>query len=214
ASLDEARKAEILPYIERLRDEAEIPIVYVSHAVAEVARLATDVVALSAGRVVASGPAGDVFARLDLAGPEDRDETAALVEAVLEAQDEAFGLSRLRSAGGVWHVPRIDAPVGTRLRARLRARDVMLALDPPERISALNVLPATVRALTEAPGSADALVELDAGGDRLLARVTRRTVAALTLAPGRPLWAVVKSVSFDRANAPGRAPTAGPGARS
>ncbi|HET9068708.1 MAG TPA: molybdenum ABC transporter ATP-binding protein [Amaricoccus sp.] len=209
ASLDEARKAEILPYIERLRDEAEIPIVYVSHAVAEVARLATDVVVLAAGRVTASGPAAEVLARLDLATPEERDETAALIEAVLEEEDAAFALSVLRSAGGTWRTPRIDAPLGTRMRARIRARDVMLALDRPDRISALNVLPATVRSIIEAPRSADALVELDAGGDRLLARVTRRTVATLGLRPGLPLWAVVKAVSFDRANVPGRSPASG-----
>lgn len=206
ASLDEARKAEILPYVERLRDEAGIPIVYVSHAIAEVARLATDMVVLSGGRLVASGPAPDVLARLDLAAPEERDETAALVEATLEAQDDAFSLSVLRSAAGLWRVPRIDAGLGTSMRARVRARDVMLALDRPERISALNVLPAVVRSVTEAPGAADALVHLDAGGDRLLARVTRQTVAALPLAPGTAVWAIVKAVTFDRANAPGRTP--------
>ncbi|MER2508737.1 MAG: molybdenum ABC transporter ATP-binding protein [Amaricoccus sp.] len=209
ASLDEARKAEILPYIERLRDEAGIPIVYVSHAIAEVARLATDVVVLAAGRVVASGPAAEVLARLDLAAPGERDETAALVEAVLESQDETFALSVLRSAAGVWRVPRIEAPIGRRLRARIRARDVMLALDRPERISALNVLPAVVRSINEAPGATDALVQLDAGGDGLLARVTRRTVVSLSLAPGTPLWAVVKAVSFDRANPPERTPAPG-----
>jgi molybdate transport system ATP-binding protein len=209
ASLDEARKAEILPYVERLRDEAGIPIVYVSHAIAEVARLATDVVVLAGGRAVASGPAAEVLARLDLAGPEERDETAALVEAVLEAQDEVFSLSVLRSAGGLWRVPRIDAALGSRMRARLRARDVMLALDRPQRISALNTLPAVVRSVAEAPGATDALVHLDAGGDRLLARVTRQTVASLGLAPGTPVWAIVKAVSFDRANLPGRTPVSG-----
>ena len=223
AALDEARKAEILPYIERLRDEGGVPIVYVSHAIAEVARLATDVVVLAAGHAVASGPAADVLAGLDLAMPEDRDETAALIDAVLEGQDEAFSLSVLRSAGGLWRVPRIDAAPGTRMRARVRARDVMLALDRPGRISALNVLAATVRAVTVAPDAADALVELDAGGDRLLARVTRATVASLALAPGVSLWAVVKAVAFDRGNAPGRNPAgtpasalapAGPAARS
>jgi len=204
ASLDEARKAEILPYVERLRDEAGIPIVYVSHAIAEVARLATDIVVMSAGRVAAAGPAAEVLGRLDLAG--DRDETAALVEAVLEGQDDGYGLSRLRSAGGVWRVPRIEAAPGARLRARVRARDVMLSLDPPGRISALNVLPVVVRAVTPAEGGVDALVELDAGGDRLLARVTRQTVATLALAPGTPAWAVVKAVAFDRANQPGAVP--------
>jgi molybdate transport system ATP-binding protein len=209
ASLDEARKAEILPYVERLRDEGGIPIVYVSHAVAEVSRLATDVVLLAGGRVVASGPAAEVLARLDLAAPEDRDETAALLDVVLEAQDETFALSLLRSRAGLWRAPRIDAPLGTRMRARIRARDVMLALDRPGRISALNVLPATVRTVTEAPG-ADALVELDSGGDRLLARVTRRSATGLALAPGLPLWAIVKAVAFDRGTMPGRTPATGP----
>lgn len=206
AALDAARKDEILPYIERLRDEVGVPIVYVSHAIAEIARLATDVVVLSGGRTVASGPADDVLARLDLATPEDRDETAALIGAELVGQDDVFALSVLRSSGGVWRVPRIEAPVGTRMRARIRARDVMLALDRPERISALNVVAARVRTVTEAPGSADALVALDAGGDRLLARVTRQTVSALGLAPGLDLWAIVKAVSFDRGNQPGALP--------
>lgn len=208
ASLDEARKAEILPYVERLRDEVGVPIVYVSHAIAEVARLATDVVVLAGGRVAMSGPAADVLARLDLARPEERDETAALIEAALERQDAAFGLSVLRSAGGLWRAPRIDAPPGARVRARIRARDVMLARERPERISALNVRPAVVRALTEAPGAADALVELDADGDRLFARVTRQSVASLELAPGLALWAIVKAVTFERGVAP--SPKAGP----
>ncbi|MBP7242707.1 molybdenum ABC transporter ATP-binding protein [Amaricoccus sp.] len=209
ASLDEARKAEILPYVERLRDEAGIPIVYVSHAVAEVARLATDIVVLAAGRVAASGPAAEVLARLDLAAPEEREHTAALLDAELESHDEEFGLSRLVTAAGPLVVPRVEAPIGARVRARIRARDVMLALDRPERISALNVLPATVAATAEAEGAADALVRLDAGGAMILARVTRRTVATLGLAPGTPVWAIVKAVSFDRANAPGPRPGTG-----
>jgi len=203
AALDDARKAEILPYVERLRDEIGIPIVYVSHAIAEVARLATDIVVLAGGRCVASGRAADVLAGLDLALPESRDETAALVEVALEGQDPVFGLSLLRSAGGLWRVPRLDAGPGARLRVRVRARDVMLALDRPSRISALNVLPATVRRVTEADGAPDALVELDAGGDRLVSRVTRQTVAALALAPGTGLWAIVKAVSIEGTAAPG-----------
>ena len=204
AALDEARKAEILPYVERLRDETGIPIVYVSHSVGEVARLATDIVVLSAGRVAASGPAADVLARLDLLSGDERGETAALVDLELEAQDD-FALSRLRSVGGTWRVPRINAGIGTRLRARVRARDVMLALEKPTGISALNVLPGRIVDIA-AGESADALVRLDCGGDRLLARITRRSVAALDLAPGREVWAVVKAVTFDRDNQPGPTP--------
>lgn len=208
AALDDARKAEILPYVERLRDELRLPIVYVSHAVAEIARLATDVVVLAGGRVVASGPAAEVLARLDLATPEARDETAALIAMTVERHDADFGLTVLGAASGSWRAPGIEAPPGTRLRARIRARDVVLSLDPPGRISALNVLPATVHAVTTAPGLADVLVTLDAGGDRLLARVTRQTIVTLELAPGTPLWAIVKAVSFDRGNLPTRAPAA------
>ena len=203
AALDDARKAEILPYVERLRDEIGIPIVYVSHAIAEVARLATDVVVLAGGRAVASGRAAAVLAGLDLALPESRDETAALVDVALEGQDPVFGLSLLRSAGGLWRVPRLEAAPGARLRVRVRARDVMLALDRPSRVSALNVFAATVRGVTEASDTPDALVDLDAGGDRLVARVTRQSVATLALGPGTHLWAIVKAVSLDGSNAPG-----------
>jgi molybdate transport system ATP-binding protein len=208
ASLDEARKAEILPYVERLRDEAGIPIVYVSHAVGEVARLATDVVVLAAGRVVASGPAADVLTRLDIVTGDERDETGALVDLVVEAHEADFGLSRLRSAGGTWRVPRLGVGPGVRVRARVRARDVMLALEPPARISALNVLAGEVREVAAGAG-ADALVRVDCSGDILLARVTRRSVATLGLAPGRPVWAVVKAVTFDSGNQPGSAPGGG-----
>ncbi len=206
AALDDARKAEILPYVERLRDETGIPIVYVSHSVGEVARLATDLVVLSAGRVVASGPAADVLTRLDLLPGDERGETAALIDFELEAQDD-FALTRVRSAAGVWRVPRLNAPPGTRLRARVRARDVMLALEKPEGISALNVMPGRILEIATGEG-ADALVRLDCGGDRLLARITRHSVAALDLIPGCEVWAVVKAVTFDRDNRPGPTPVA------
>ncbi len=205
AALDEARKAEILPYVERLRDEAGIPIVYVSHSVAEVARLATDVVALAAGRVVASGPTAGVLERLDLVPGTGQDEAGALVELELVAHEEATGLTRLRSPAGAWLLPRVAAEPGARLRARVRARDVMLATEAPRGISALNVLAGRVSAIAAEEGP-EALVTVDCGGDRLLARITRHSVEALGLAPGRPVFAVVKAVTFDRANTPGPAP--------
>ena len=199
ASLDEPRRAEILPYVERLRDEMAIPIVYVSHSIAEVARLATDVVALSAGRVVAAGPAAQVLSRLDLLPQEDRDEAGALVDFEVAGHEDGFGLTVLNSAGGEWRVPRLDIPVGQRIRARVRARDVMVATEEPRSISALNVLRGTVADVASGSGS-DALVAIDCGGERILARVTRRSVELLGLAPGRPVYALVKAVTFDRAN--------------
>jgi molybdate transport system ATP-binding protein len=197
ASLDDARKAEILPYIERLRDETRIPIVYVSHSVAEVSRLATDVVVLNEGRVVASGPANDILMQFDLLPEEERGEAGALVNLRIALQDDGYGLSVLRSAGGEWRLPRIDAPAGSAVRARVRARDVMLALERPAGISALNVLPVTITGISAGQGP-DALVSLDCSGDRLVARITRRSVEALGLADGRQVFAVVKAVTFDR----------------
>jgi molybdate transport system ATP-binding protein len=201
ASLDDARKAEILPYVERLRDEGGIPIVYVSHSVAEVARLATDAVVLAAGRVAASGPAGEVLARLDLLPGQERGEAGSLVELEVVDHEERFALTRLRSTGGDWRLPRIEAAVGARMRARVRARDVMLATERPAGISALNVLAGTVGEVAAGDG-AEALVAVDCGRDRLYARVTRASVAALGLRPGRPVFAVVKAVTFDPGPAP------------
>ncbi|MEQ1950212.1 molybdenum ABC transporter ATP-binding protein [Mesorhizobium sp. CN2-181] len=202
ASLDEARKAEIMPYIERLRDETKIPIVYVSHSVGEVARLATDVVVLSAGKVKASGPAADILARFDILPEEQRSEAGAMVDLTVAGQEEGFGLTVLHSAGGEWRLPRIDAPAGAKIRARVRARDVMLSLERPTGISALNVLPATIAAISM-DGEPDALVSLDCGGDRLAARITRRSVEMLGLADGGEVFAVIKAVTFDRGSVGG-----------
>ncbi len=202
ASLDDARKAEILPYIERLRDETKIPIVYVSHSVAEVSRLATDVVVLADGKVAASGPADDILMRFDLLSEEERSEAGALVSLKITLQDDGYGLSVLRSAGGEWRLPGIDAPAGSTVRARIRARDVMLALERPTGISALNVLAGTIISISAGQGP-DALVSLDCGGDRLVARITRRSVEVLGLAQRRQVFAVVKAVTFDRGSVVG-----------
>ena len=195
ASLDEARKADILPYIERLRDETKIPIVYVSHSIGEVARLATDVVALAAGKVVAHGPAASVLARSDLPRDAEGDGATALIELEMAEPDDGYGLSRLRSAAAEWRLPRIDAPPGSRLRVRVRARDVMLSTQRPEEVSALNVLPVRIVSLDMDDGP-EALVHLDHGGEALVARVTRRSVEAMGLFAGKDVFAIVKSVTF------------------
>ena len=208
ASLDDARKAEIMPYIERLRDETKIPIVYVSHSVAEVARLASDVVVLSAGKVTASGPAADILSRFDLLPEEERGEAGAMIDLTVASQEDAFALTVLHSAGGEWRLPRIDAAPGAKVRARVRARDVMLSLERPVGISALNVLPGKIMTIAVGEGP-DALISLDCGGDRLAARVTRRSVDALGLAIGREVFVVVKAVTFDRGNMGGPSRLAG-----
>lgn len=198
AALDDERKAEILPYVERLRDEAGIPIVYVSHSVAEIARLASDVVLLADGRVTAAGPVEDILPRFDLLPAGERGEAGAMVPLELVGQDDEFSLSVLRSSGGEWRLPRIDAPAGARVTVRVRARDVMIATERPAGISALNVLEGRIAAIDMA-GDSETLVSILSGGDRLYARVTRRSVGQLGLEPGRTVFAIVKSVSLDSA---------------
>jgi len=199
AALDEARKAEILPYIERLRDEIGLPIVYVSHSVAEVARLATTVVTMADGRVTAVGRPSDVLSRPDLAPGADEAEAGAVLKAVIQSHDDTFGLTALSAAGGTLTVPRLHRPLGTPVRVRVRARDVMLAVDEPHGLSALNVLKATIHEIGEPHGPV-VEVRLGAGEAELTARLTRRSVSALALAPGREVYAVIKSIAFDEAN--------------
>ena len=197
ASLDEARKAEILPYIERLRDEGRVPIVYVSHSIAEVTRLATTLVLLSDGKVVATGPPGDVMQRLDLFPHTGRAEAGAIIEATVEGHDETFGLTMLRSRAGLWRLPRLAIETGKRLRIRVRARDIMQATKTPDHVSALNVLEGTITELGDADGPI-VEVRLDCNGEALIARVTRYSVEQLGLKPGIHVYALIKSVAFDR----------------
>jgi molybdate transport system ATP-binding protein len=207
ASLDDARKDEILPYIERLRDETRIPIVYVSHSVAEVARLATDIVVLSAGKVTASGPTSDILQRLDLLPEEERGEGGAVLDMVVSDRDEAFGMSVLRSPAGEIRVPGMSASLGAAVRVRIRARDVMIATQPPVGLSALNILPGAVQSIRPATASLED-VTVDCGGQAVVARITRRSRHDLGLVEGLPVYAVVKSVSVGQANRGGARPAA------
>jgi molybdate transport system ATP-binding protein len=194
AALDQARKAEIIPYLERLRDEIRIPIVYVSHALAEVTRLADDIAVLENGRLAAFGPVADIAQRLDLVPPEDRDEGGAVLTMAVIAYDEASGLTRLAAPAGDIYVPGHLGPPGTGARVRIRARDVMLACEEPRKISALNILRGTVTGLDGAdPASVN--VKLDCGGSIIMARITRHSASLLGLAPGTSAYAVVKAVS-------------------
>jgi molybdate transport system ATP-binding protein len=197
ASLDEDRKGEILPYIERLRDKSRVPIVYVSHSVAEVARLATTIVLVADGKVAAAGPAQDIMQRLDFSTLTGHADAGAVIEATVARHDAGAGLTVLSSRAGQWRLHRIDAPVGARLRLQVRARDVILARIVPVEISALNVLPGVVADV--APWD-EAVVEVrvDCNGEALLARLTRYSAEQLGIAPGVPIFAVVKGVSFDR----------------
>jgi len=195
ASLDEARRAAILPYIERLRDEVGIPMVYVSHSIAEVARLASSVVLIADGRVLAVGAPADVLGRrasLMATGPG---EAISLLQARVAHHDEAFGLTVLATTAGSITVPRIAAAPASEVRVVVHASDVMLSTQMLAGISALNILSGTVAEMAEEDG-AIVDVGLDCGGQRLLVRITRKSAAALELAIGRPLYAVIKSVAL------------------
>ncbi|MGF1502322.1 MAG: molybdenum ABC transporter ATP-binding protein [Paracoccaceae bacterium] len=192
AALDEARKAEILPYFERLRDEIAVPILYVSHAAAEVARLATTVIAIDRGRVVGQGPAAEVLADPSVM-PAGVRAAGAVFEAVVRVH-HGDGLTELDAGGVALLLPRVAQPPGRRIRIRIPATDVILARTRPERLSALNVVPGVVERVRpgEGPG---ALVSLRTKAGPLLARVTKRSAEALALAPGVVCFAVVKSVA-------------------
>jgi molybdate transport system ATP-binding protein len=198
ASLDEARKAEILPYLERLRDETEVPIIYVSHSVPEVARLASTMVVMTDGLVVATGPTSDIMARLDLVPFTNLVEAGAVLEAEILEHDEQFGLTVLGLCGGRLWVPRLNERIlGTKVRVHIRARDVMISTRRPEGLSALNVLRGVVAELGPQRGPILDL-RLDCGGQAILARLTQRSVETLGLAQGTPVYAVIKTVGFDR----------------
>jgi molybdate transport system ATP-binding protein len=196
ASLDEARKAEILPYIERLRDDLGLPIVYVSHSLPEVARLATTVAAMSRGRVVRAGPAAEVLSDAAAFPVTGRQQAGAILPARVVAH-HPDGLAELAVSGGRLLVPNLEAPAGAALRVRIRARDVTLADRRPEGLSALNALPAVVEAVEAGEGPVLELV-LRCGADRLRARITRRSLEALGLGPGAACWAILKAVATSR----------------
>ena len=197
AALDAARKAELLPWFERLARELHIPVLYVTHSLDEVARLTDHLLLLRAGQVQDQGPTAELLARLDVALTQG-DAASALIEGAVAAVDEADQLLHVRFGGGVLQcVQTPGAPTrarGQRLRLRVQARDVSLTLSAAQDTSILNVLPATVHSLAE-DGSAQTLVALDVGGTPLLARVTRRSARLLALAPGQPVFAQIKGVA-------------------
>jgi molybdate transport system ATP-binding protein len=201
ASLDLAHRAEILPFIEQLRDRLRIPIVYVSHAMEEIVRLADTLALMSEGRIAAVGTVEELTSRLDLRPLTGRFEAGAVIRATVAGADLTFGLSELAFPGGRLRVPHLGLSLGTPVRARIRARDVALALAPPQGLSILNVFAGRVLEIARDEG-AMVDVRLDIGKpDRpvvLWARVTRRSAHELGLAEGKPIHALVKSVALDR----------------
>ncbi len=197
ASLDSARKEEILPYIERLRDEMHLPIIYVSHAMEEVARLADRVVLLADGKVKASGTLNAVFTAPDLRPYTGAFDAGAVLTARIAAHDDIDGTTTLVHPAGTITMGRLQAPIGSGITIRVRARDVSIAPGDPGPISIRNKLNAIIREIGKpTDGTVDVL--LDAGGEPLLARITPAAVRDLSLAPGQPVVALIKAASFGR----------------
>ena len=200
AALDAARREEVLPYLEALRDRLSIPMVYVSHQFEEVVRLATHVVVMEAGSVVAQGSLSEVSLSAELraiVGPDAvgsvLDGKVVHVEATRGTSD--FQLVDLQLGRGVLHVTARDTHVGTAVRVQLLARDIIIALQPPQGLSVRNALEGTIVELSDDPHDDAVLVSVDIGDGTLLSRVTHGAVSALGLTPGLRVWCLVKAVS-------------------
>lgn len=206
SALDRMTKDEILPYFETLHAELAIPILYVSHDIAEVGQLADRMVVLSEGRKVAEGPMVDILERLDLQPATGRFEAGVVLTARVTAQDTTFNLTRLDHHGQSISIPFADVDIGDSVRLRIRARDVALSTQKPVGLSIRNVFAGTIVEIREEPGTAFAETLVDIGGGRLRARITREAAADLSLEIGKPIFALVKSISFDRRTLTQRAP--------
>lgn len=202
SALDEASRADILATFERLHDALPIPAIYVSHDLAEVARLADRMVVLSKGRAVAEGPVGPIMERLDLEPSTGRFEAGVVLTATVIEHDPSYQLTRLDLAGQPVSIPRVEVGAGERVRLRIRARDVALANRPVEGISIRNRLAGRVVEIVSTASTpyAETLIEIGDGTDpvaRLRARVTREAVDDLGLEIGARVFALVKTISFD-----------------
>lgn len=193
AALDEARKAEILPYFETLRDEAQVPILYVSHSPAEVARLATTVVVLEDGKVLRQGSAAEVLSDPSVT-PAGVRGAGAIIEATVTCHHKD-GLTELDASGQPLFLPKIEKRQGDKLRVRIAAQDVILSRENPKGLSALNILPGVIDTIRTGHGPG-ALVAITTRSGRLLARVTRRSLQTLELSPGTEIYAVIKTVAI------------------
>jgi molybdate transport system ATP-binding protein len=194
ASLDVARREEVLPYLERLRDWLAIPMVYVSHQFEEVLRLATYIVLLEEGRVLAAGPVGEMSLRPELRSVVAPDLVGAVLDGLVTDIDPASSTVELTIGSGKLKVSLREVPLGARVRIQLLARDVILATQPIQGVSVRNALLGTVIDISP-DDEASVLVKVDVGGPIVLARITEAARQALELAPGDGVWALVKAVS-------------------
>ena len=197
AALDHKRRDEILPYIERVRHEQRIPMLYVSHSIDEVTRIADDVHIINQGRIVAEGAVSDVFSRVDLYPITGRFEAGAIIDGQINRHLPDEGVSEITFGQQILTVPLIDGESGEAIRVRVRARDIIIATKRPEQISANNVLKGKILDIHHTE-DLYADLQLQCDETRLLARITRRSALRLELSIGLEVYAVIKSVTIDR----------------
>jgi molybdate transport system ATP-binding protein len=195
ASLDAARREEVLPYLEILRDQLAVPMVYVSHDFDEVLRLATYLVLMDSGRVVAQGAVGDMSLNRDLRSIIGAEAVRAIVDGAVLGVDAESGLMRVKVGRGELKVRAANAVVGAKLRVQLLARDLIVATQFPQKLSVRNILAGVITAITGDDADSD-LVAIDIGAETIMARVTKAATRELALEPGLPVWALVKAVSL------------------
>lgn len=193
SSLDNKLKLEILPYLETLHKELAIPVLYVSHATDEVARLADTLVVLRKGEVLGTGPIQDMLTRLDLP-LSHRSDAEALLTATVKNTDQAYTLTHLDAGGFQFSVPGIDLQQGSIVRIRIAAHDVSLTLEKQSGTSIQNIFPATVLEMID-ESEAQSLIKLSLGNNPVLARITKKSVQELDIAPGKEVFAQIKSVA-------------------
>ncbi|MBO6522084.1 MAG: molybdenum ABC transporter ATP-binding protein [Rhodospirillales bacterium] len=198
AALDRFAKEEILPYLEALQDTLALPVLYVSHDMSEVARLASHMIVLNKGRKVAEGEVGGVLERLDLHPATGRFEAGVIVSARVVNHDDDLKITHASLYGQPIDIPLVDAGPDHEIRLRIRARDVSLATERPKGISIRNVIAGTVAEINEEKNTAYAETLVDIGGARIRARITRASVRDLSLTPGSRVYALIKAITFDR----------------
>lgn len=196
AALDEARKAEIIPYLERLRDETKIPIIYVSHSVSEVSRLADRVVVMKDGKVDAEGAASEVLSRPAFSANLERREAGSILSGKVESFDARHGLAVVQLNRTSLQVPAKAVESGKAVRVHVPARDVMLGTVHPEGLSALNILEGRIADIAISEDGM-AMVQVDCGSDIILSRITSLSVERLSLTSGSTVFAIVKSAALD-----------------
>ena len=195
ASLDFKRKQEILPFLSRLHQQLDIPVLYVTHAQQEVAQLADYLVIMADGRGIASGLPADTLTRLDMPLAQDKQQAATVWQATVAEHEADYHLTRVAFAGGSLSLPAVDAEVGTPLRVQIYARDVSIALEAPTATSILNVLPATITGIADDHGG-QSVIQMRIGTQPLLAHITRKSALLLDLQIGMPVYAQIKGTSI------------------